>query len=351
MTKKITGAVLALLMALLLVPVMAFAEGGHTIDNLDLVYGNHEGKTLAADGYTWDATKAVLTMQNLTVTGTVTLPKMDCTVNVKGTCSVGTLNRGGDTSSGAQKTAINGVDGGKLSVNIEVAGDLELNNLTMTDGTITSTSVSHIKVLSLNNSKITLHHLSWMTDGGIQLVSSVLQVKSNGVFGQFWAEKIIMDEASVIESEHPLTNYGHMDVVTKTFINVSNDYILTPEGGYFAQYKESPSAADTQNTIVVEKTVNGETVVELAKSFTLKKTDATQPEQPAENEPVKEPEKEPEKPAERPVRRYSNVTAAVEEAPKTIEAAKTGDPGVVLYAASAVLSAAGMAWAGRKRGQ
>ncbi len=345
MTKKITGAVLALLMALLLVPVMAFAEGGHRIDgNLDLVNVSHEDKTLAENGYTWDATGNVLTMQDLTVTGTVILPKMDCTVNVKGTCSVGTLNRGGDTSSEPQKTAINGVDGGKLSVNIEVAGDLELNNLTMTDGTITSTSVSHIKVLSLNNSKITLHHLSWMTDGGIQLVSSVLQVKKESETNQFWVEKIVMDEASVIESERPLTNYGHMDVITKTFINVSNDYILTPVGGYFAKVGEA-------NTVAEEVEINGETVVERATSFTLGKPKATQPEQPAENEPVKEPEKEPEKPAERPVRRYSNVTAAVEEAPKTIEAAKTGDPGVVLYAASAVLSAAGMAWAGRKRGQ
>lgn len=345
MTKKITGAVLALLMALLLVPVMAFAEGGHRIDgDLNLANGGHEGKTLTENGYTWDATGNVLTMQDLTVTGTVILPKMDCTVNVKGTCSVGTLNRGGDTSFESQKTAINGVDGGKLSVNIEVAGDLELNNLTMTDGEISSASVGLKKLLSLKNSNITLHDLGWMTDGGIQLASSVLQVKSNGVFGQFWAEKIIMDEASVIESEHPLTNYGHMDVVTKTFINVSNDYILTPVGGYFAKVGEA-------NTVAEKVEINGETVVERATSFTLGKPKATQPEQPAENEPVKEPEKEPEKPAERPVRRYSNVTAAVEEAPKTIEAAKTGDPGVVLYAASAVLSAAGMAWAGRKRGQ
>ena len=344
MTKKITGAVLALLMALLLVPVMAFAEGGHTIDKLDLVYGNHEGKTLAADGYTWDATGNVLTMQNLTVTGTVTLPNMDCTVNVKGTCSVESLSR---ADSGAAQSVIISGEGQDLTTfraKIRVSGELQINNLTMTDGEISSASVGLEKLLSLKNSNITLHDLGWMTDGGIQLASSVLQVKSNGVFGQFWAEKIIMDEASVIESEHPLTNYGHMDVVTKTFINVSNDYILTPVGGYFAKVGEA-------NTVAEEVEINGETVVRPATSFTLGKPKATQPEQPAENEPVKEPEKEPEKPAERPVRRYSNVTAAVEEAPKTIEAAKTGDPGVVLYAASAVLSAAGMAWAGRKRGQ
>ena len=66
---------------------------------------------------------------------------------------------------------------------------------------------------------------------------------------------------------------------------------------------------------------------------------------------MKEPEKEPEKPAERPVRRFSNAPAAVEEAPKTVEAAKTGDMGVALYAVSAVLSAAGMAWVGKKHGR
>lgn len=350
MTKKITGAVLALLMALLLVPVMAFAEGGHTIDNLDLVYdNNHEGKTLAADGYTWDARKAVLTMQNLTVTGTVTLPNMECTVNVKGTCSVESLSR---ADSGAAQSVIISGEGQDLTTfraKIHVSGELQINNLTMTDGEISSASEGLEKLLSLKNSNITLHHLSWMTDGGIQLASSVLQVKSNGGSGQFWVEKIIMDEASVIESEHPLTNYGKMDI-TETFINVGKDHILAPEGGYFARYQR-PGTEDTYNTIVMEKTENGVAVVEWATSFTLGKPKATQPEQPAENEPVKEPEKEPEKPAERPVRRYSNVTAAVEEAPKTIEAAKTGDPGVVLYAASAVLSAAGMAWAGRKRGQ
>lgn len=345
MTKKITGAVLALLMALLMVPVMAFAEDGHRIEgDLNLANGGHEGKTLTENGYTWDATGNVLTMQDLTVAGTVTLPKMDCTVNVKGTCSVGSLSR---ADSGAAQSVIISGEGQDLTTfraKIRVSGELQINNLTMTDGEISSASVGLEKLLSLKNSNITLHDLGWMTDGGIQLASSVLQVKSNGVFGQFWAEKIIMDEASVIESERPLTNYGHMDVITKTFINVSNDYILTPVGGYFAKVDEA-------NTVAEEVEINGETVVRPATSFTLGKPKATQPEQPAENEPVKEPEKEPEKPAERPVRRYSNVTAAVEEAPKTIEAAKTGDPGVVLYAASAVLSAAGMAWAGKKHGR
>lgn len=347
MTKKITGAVLALLMALLLVPVMAFAEGGHTIDNLDLVYVSHVNKTLAADGYTWDATGNVLTMQNLTVTGTVTLPSQDCTICVKGVCSVEWL---AGSNNGSQVT-INGEDGATLNAAIRVSGTLVLNSLTMTDGSITTASMGHAKELFLNNSNITLHDLGWMANDGIRLVNSELHVKrtAENQNEQFWTEKITMDEKSVIESDYPLMNYGQKETMAE-FINVGREYITAPAGGDFCLNYDI-GMTDKPNTIVVEKTVNGETVVELAKSFTLKAPDATQPEQPAENEPVKEPEKEPEKPAERPVRRYSNVTAAVEEAPKTIEAAKTGDPGVVLYAASAVLSAAGMAWAGRKRGQ
>lgn len=350
MTKKITGAVLALLMALLMVPVMAFAEDGHRIEgDLNLANGGHEGKTLTENGYTWDATGNVLTMQDLTVAGTVTLPKMDCTVNVKGTCSVGSLSR---ADSGAAQSVIISGEGQDLTTfraKIRVSGELQINNLTMTDGEISSASVGLEKLLSLKNSNITLHDLDWPTYSGIDLINSTLTMKDDkNMTCKFRVEIIAMDGNSTITSELPLGNYGNRNLAD--FGDVLG-YVTAPEGGYFAQYKESPSAADTQNTIVVEKTENGVTVVERATSFTLGKPKATQPEQPAENEPVKEPEKEPEKPAERPVRRYSNVTAAVEEAPKTIEAAKTGDPGVVLYAASAVLSAAGMAWAGKKHGR
>lgn len=343
MTKKITGAVLALLMALLMVPVMAFAEDGHRIEgDLNLANGGHEGKTLTENGYTWDATGNVLTIQDLTVTGTVTLPSQDCTICVKGVCSVEQL---ADSGTGS-KVTVNGEDGATLNAAIRVSGTLVLNGLTMTDGSITTASVGHEKELFLNNSNITLHDLGWMTDDGIRLVNSKLHVKrtAENQNGQFWTEMIVMDEASEIVSEFPLKNYAHRALAD--FGDVLG-YVTAPAGGYFARYKERQDAADTYNTIVVDKTVNGETVVEWAKSFTLKKTDAAQPEQPAEDDPVKEPENT----HERPVRRFSNAPAAVEEAPKTVEAAKTGDMGVALYAVSAVLSAAGMAWVGKKRGR
>ena len=346
MTKKITGAVLALLMALLMVPVMAFAEDGHRIEgDLNLANGGHEGKTLTENGYTWDATGNVLTMQDLTVAGTVTLPKMDCTVNVKGTCSVGSLSRA--DSGAAQSVTINGESGATLNAMIDLSGNLLLNNLKMNNGEIGNSNGRNPYVLALNNSNVSLNHLSWMASDGIQLVNSELHVgkTAENQNGQFWTEKITMDEKSVIESQHPLTNYGQKETL-EDFINVGREYIAAPAGGDFCLNYDT-GTTDKPNTIVVKKTENGVTVVELAKSFTLKAPDAAQPEQPAEDDPVKEPENT----HERPVRRFSNAPAAEEEAPKTVEAAKTGDMGVALYAVSAVLSAAGMAWVGKKHGR
>lgn len=346
MTKKITGAVLALLMALLMVPVMAFAEDGHRIEgDLNLANGGHEGKTLTENGYTWDATGNVLTMQDLTVTGTVILPTRDCTVNVMGTCSVGTLTR--DDAGAAQSVTINGESGATLNAMIDLSGNLLLNNLKMNNGEIRNSNGRNPYVLALNNSNVSLNHLSWMASDGIQLVNSELHVRktAENQNGQFWTEKITMDEKSVIESQHPLTNYGQKETL-ENFINVGREYIAAPAGGDFCLNYDT-GTTDKPNTIVVKKTENGVTVVEWAKSFTLKAPDAAQPDQPAEDDPVKEPENT----HERPARRFSNAPAAVEEAPKTVEAAKTGDMGVALYAVSAVLSAAGMAWVGKKHGR
>ena len=346
MTKKITGAVLALLMALLMVPVMAFADdAGHEMNTLDLTTGDHSGKTLGTDGYTWDGENAVLTIQDLTITGTLALGRRDYTINVKGTCSIGRLTR--DDAGAAQSVTINGESGATLNAMIDLSGNLLLNNLKMNNGEIRNSNGRNPYVLALNNSNVSLNHLSWMASDGIQLVNSELHVRktAENQNGQFWTEKITMDEKSVIESQHPLTNYGQKETL-EDFINVGREYIAAPAGGDFCLNYDT-GMTDKPNTIVVKKTENGVTVVELAKSFTLKAPDAAQPEQPAEDDPVKEPENT----HERPVRRFSNAPAAVEEAPKTVEAAKTGDMGVALYAVSAVLSAAGMAWVGKKHGR
>ena len=249
---------------------------------LNLANGGHEGKTLTENGYTWDATGNVLTMQDLTVAGTVTLPNMDCTVNVKGTCSVESLSRA--DSGAAQSVTINGESGATLNAMIDLSGNLLLNNLKMNNGEIGNSNGRNPYVLALNNSNVSLNHLSWMASDGIQLVNSELHVgkTAENQNGQFWTEKITMDEKSVIESQHPLTNYGQKETL-EDFINVGREYIAAPAGGDFCLNYDT-GMTDKPNTIVVKKTENGVTVVELAKSFTLKAPDAAQPEQTAEGD-------------------------------------------------------------------
>lgn len=349
MTKKITGAVLALLMALLMVPVMAFAEdAGHKMDTLVLTAGDHSDKTLETDGYMWDGENAVLTIQDLTITETVILPSQDCTICVKGVCSIGGLSIG-NSDGAVQNVTIQGEGKDRSTLRFlgnNRYGNLVLNDLTVNDGDFANVNENNQGVLELNNSNVTLAHLGWMTNDGIRLTNSELHMKktAENQNGQFWTEKIIMDEVSVIESMIPLRNRHHC---TLTDFESLNSYIDKPVGGYFALYRDFPTAVDQYITIVVEKDENGKKVEEQAEVFTLKAPDAAQPEQPAEDDPVKEPENT----HERPVRRFSNAPAAVEEAPKTVEAAKTGDMGVALYAVSAVLSAAGMAWVGKKHGR
>ena len=192
MKKRFAAVLTSLLLVMLLVPAAAFATGGHTVEgDLDLT----SGKTLENDGYTWDASTHTLTMQDLTVTETIKLPNAECQINVKGNCSVGTIQGGSD----AVTLTVKGEDGAVLQGNITVNGDLVFENLTMTDGKINNVNVNFKNVMSLHNSNITLHHLSWMTDGGIDLVGSQLTVKeSKEFFGQFTVEKIAMDENSVI---------------------------------------------------------------------------------------------------------------------------------------------------------
>ena len=68
--KKLIASLLAVLMML---PVLAFAEDSRQIPELDLVAGDHSGKTLEHDGYTWDAANAVLTLKDIHIGGDVIL--------------------------------------------------------------------------------------------------------------------------------------------------------------------------------------------------------------------------------------------------------------------------------------
>lgn len=227
--KKLIVSLLAILM---MVPVLAFAEDSHQIPELNLVAGDHSGKTLEHDGYTWDDSGAVLTLKDISVGGEIILPKRDCTINIQGTCYAGIIHR--NDSGAAQSTTINGSDGAKLWAEIEVSGALTLHKLTMTDGEIRNQNPGPYPnyILTLYDSAINLRSLSWMPDAGIDLHNSKLHVVMAMADGmpQFWVEKIAMDEKSEIVSDTRLINYGHCDLAD--FGNVLN-YVVEPEGGKF----------------------------------------------------------------------------------------------------------------------
>lgn len=239
----------SILIVLLMIPTVAFAESTHTLSELDLTASGHSGKTLEHDGYAWDAANAVLTLKDISVGGAIILPKRDCTINIQGTCYAGIIHR--NDSGAAQSTTINGSDGAKLWAEIEVSGALTLHNLTMTNGEIRNQNPGPYPnyILTLHDSAINLRSLSWMPDAGIDLHSSKLHVvmPMPDSMPQFWVEKITMDEKSEIVSDTRLINYGHCELAD--FGNVLN-YVVEPEGGRF--FKQPGEAV----TIVTE--VQGE---------------------------------------------------------------------------------------------
>lgn len=239
----------SILIVLLMIPTVAFAESTHTLSELDLTASGHSDKTLENDGYTWDAANAVLTLKDISVGGDVILPKKDCTINVQGECYAGKIWR--NDSGAAQSTTINGSDGAKLWAEIEVSGALTLHKLTMTDGEIRNQTPGPYPnyILTLHDSAINLRSLSWMPNAGIDLHSSKLHVvmPMPDSMPQFWVEKIAMDEKSEIVSDTRLINYGHCELAD--FGNVLN-YVAEPEGGKF--FKQPGEAV----TIVAE--VQGE---------------------------------------------------------------------------------------------
>lgn len=241
--KKLIASLLAVLMML---PVLAFAEDSHQIPELNLVAGDHSGKTLEHDGYTWDAANAVLTLKDISIGGEIILPKRDCTINIQGSCYAGIIHR--NDSGAAQSTTINGSDGAKLRAEINVSGALTLNQLTMTDGSIGNGSSGEYPdfVLTLQDSTINLRSLSWMADAGIDLHNSKLNVvmAMPDSMPQFWVEMIAMDEKSEIVSDTRLINYGHCDLAD--FGEVLN-YVAEPAGGKF--FKQPGEAV----TIVTEE--------------------------------------------------------------------------------------------------
>ena len=236
----------SILIVLLMIPTVAFAESTHTLRELDLTASGHSDKTLENDGYTWDAENAVLTLKDIRIGVDIILPKKNCTINVQGECYAGRIWR--NDPGADQSTTINGTEGADLSAAIDVAGDLTLDGLTMTGGEIRNASVNLAYKLTLKNSTINLYNLGWMTDAGIDLQNSklhvVLPVADTG--SQFWVEMIVMDEKSEVVSHARLTNYGHYAL--EDFGKVLN-YVAEPEGGKFFKllaYTDKPNTIGTE---------------------------------------------------------------------------------------------------------
>lgn len=240
MKKRLITVLISMLLVALLLPATALAEGQ---TGIDLTTGDHSGKTLAADGYTWDEATHTLTMENLELYGTINLPKADCTVIVKGTCEVWTIAREAGT---AQSLTIKGENGSSLRAEIAVQGDLTLENVTMPHGRFDNSNVNGLTVLKLINSKVDLVTLSWMTDGGIELVNSKLTVGGENGDAHFWAEKIAMDAQSEIVSYGPLMNYAHFTAEDMATIK---DYIVVPANGRFEKVGEWLTIVNEQGEV------------------------------------------------------------------------------------------------------
>lgn len=241
MKKRFIMALVSILLVALLLPATALAEGP---TDIDLTTGDHSGKTLAADGYTWDEATHTLTMENLKLAGSINLPKADCTVIVKGTCEVWTIAR---EAGAAQSLTIKGENGSILDAeDIAVQGDLTLENVTIPHGRLDNSNVNGLTVLKLINSKVDLVTLSWMTDGGIELVNSKLTVGGENGDALFWAEKIAMDAQSEIVSHGPLMNYAHFTAEDMAAIK---GYIVVPANGRFEKAGEWLTIVNEQGEV------------------------------------------------------------------------------------------------------
>lgn len=240
MKKRFIMALVSILLVALLLPATALAEGP---TDIDLTTGDHSGKTLAADGYTWDEATHTLTMENLKLAGSINLPKADCTVIVKGTCEVWTIAR---EAGAAQSLTIKGENGSSLRADIAVQGNLTLENVTMPHGRLDNSNVNGLTVLKLINSKVDLVTLSWMTDGGIELVNSKLTVGGENGDAHFWAEKIAMDAQSEIVSHGPLMNYAHFTAEDMAAIK---GYIVVPANGRFEKAGEWLTIVNEQGEV------------------------------------------------------------------------------------------------------
>ena len=242
-----------LFVAAAVLPFAALAGGSRSISgDLDLVSGDHAGKTVESDGYSWDAESSTLTLDSISVTGSIIIPKRDVKFIVSGKCSAVSVTR--NDSGANQALSVEGSgEGAELTAEFDLAGSFDVRGIKLYGG-VSNGNVGSAHIFTLTDSAAEFGHMSWMTDGGISLAGSSLSVVETEGFLQFWAEKIAMDKKSVITSAAPLHNYGHFELDD---IEAIKDYIVLPEGGRFIK---------NQDYVLTIVDANGEE----AQSFTLR---------------------------------------------------------------------------------
>ena len=240
-----------LFVAAAVLPFAALAGGSRSISgDLNLVSGDHAGKTVESDGYSWDAESSTLTLDSISVTGSIIIPKRDVKFIVSGKCSAVSVTR--NDSGANQALSVEGSgEGAELTAEFDLAGSFDVRGIKLYGG-VSNGNVGSAHIFTLTDSAAEFGHMSWMTDGGISLAGSSLSVVETEGFLQFWAEKIAMDKKSVITSAAPLHNYGHFELDD---IEAIKDYVVLPEGGKFIK-----------NHVLTIVDANGEE----AQSFTLR---------------------------------------------------------------------------------
>ncbi len=240
-----------LFVAAAVLPFAALAGGSRSISgDLNLVSGDHAGKTVESDGYSWDAEYSTLTLDSISVTGSIIIPKRDVKFIVSGKCSAVSVTR--NDSGANQALSVEGSgEGAELTAEFDLAGSFDVRGIKLYGG-VSNGNVGSAHIFTLTDSAAEFGHMSWMTDGGISLAGSSLSVVETEGLLQFWAEKIAMDKKSVITSAAPLHNYGHFELDD---IEAIKDYVVLPEGGKF-----------TKNHVLTIVDANGEE----AQSFTLR---------------------------------------------------------------------------------
>lgn len=222
--------------------------------DLNLKEGDHSDKTLDDDGYIWDAQNHALTMRNLLVIGDILLPNEECTVTILGAANIQrrSLQEGGGQLTGDTLT----ITGGALSGSIYADGSVTLDGVTM-NGSIGNYDEENRSVLTLKNTTLTTGYLRWTSTGGIALQSAILTVSD-----YLWAEKITMDDGSVIHMNTDLNNKN------KVADGMSGLAQYLPEGYEVGIYTNPENAERKHNTILDKATG------QFAFNITLKKQPA-----------------------------------------------------------------------------